>query len=78
MADLPSNATISINHAMKNVTTCEEAIKVKHYIKNECWTNTLNDFYGNEPRMKKMARDKVLDLRGRTDEFKTSRPSIKI
>ena len=24
--------------------TFEEAIKVKHYVENECWVNTLNDF----------------------------------
>ena len=26
--------------------TFEEAIKIKHYVENECWINTLNDFYG--------------------------------
>ena len=48
--------------------TFEEAIKVKHYIQNECWINALNDFYGNEPRMKKLNRVKVLELIGKTDE----------
>ena len=28
----------------------------------------MNDFYGNEPRMKKLNRDKVLELIGKTDE----------
>ena len=58
-------------------TTFEEAIKVKHYTKNECWINALNDFYGNEPRMKKMTRENVLRLIGKTDEdFKTNGASI--
>ena len=58
-------------------TTFEEAIKVKHYTKNECWINALNDFYGNEPRMKKMTRENVLRLIDKTDEdFKTNGASI--
>ena len=57
--------------------TFEEAIKVKHYTKNECWINALNDFYGTEPRMKKMTRENVLRLIGETDEdFKTNGASI--
>ena len=53
--------------------TFEEAIKVKHYTKNECWINALNDLYGNEPTMKKMTRESVLRLIGKTDEdFKTN------
>ena len=57
--------------------TFEEAIKVKHYTKNECWINALNDFYGTEPRMKKMTRENVLRLIGKTDEdFKTNGASI--
>ena len=51
--------------------------RVKHYTKNECWINALNDFYGNEPRMKKMTRENVLRLIGKTDEdFKTNGASI--
>ena len=55
---------------LKNVATFEEAVKIKHYITNECWINTLklNDGYGNYPRMKKMTRDKVLEFIGKTDE----------
>ena len=57
--------------------TFEEAIKVKHYIQNECWINALNDFYGDEPRMKKLNRDKVLGLIGKTDEeFNSNGASI--
>ena len=57
--------------------TFEEAIKVKHYIQNECWINALNDFYGDEPRMKKLTRVKVLELIGKTDEeFNSSGASI--
>lgn len=60
----------NINHMLKNVATFEEAVKIKHYITNECWINTLklNDGYGNYPRMKKMTRDKVLEFIGKTDE----------
>ena len=48
--------------------TFEEAIKVKHYMQNECWINALNDFYGDEPRMKNLNRDKMLELIDKTDE----------
>ena len=57
----------NINHMLKNVATFEEAVKVKHYIINECWIITCNDFYGNETRMKKITRVK-LELIGKTDE----------
>ena len=47
--------------------TFEEAIKVKHYVENECWINTLNDFYGQEKNMKKMTRESILKLIDKTD-----------
>ena len=51
--------------------TFAEAVKVKHYTKNECWINALNDFYANDHRMK-MTRESVLSLIGKTeDEFTT-------
>ena len=57
--------------------TFEEAIKVKHYVENECWINTLNDFYGQDKNMKKMTRESVLKLIDKTDEeFKNHGASI--
>ena len=57
--------------------TFEEAIKVKHYVENECWINTLNDFYGQDKNMKKMTRESILKLIDKTDEeFKSQGASI--
>ena len=57
--------------------TFEEAIKVKHYVENECWINTLNDFYGQDKNMKKMTRESILKLIDKTDEeFKNHGASI--
>ena len=61
--------------------TFEEAIKVKHYVKNECWINTLTDFYKDslmgDKRKKQMTRNSVLELIGKTEEeFTTAGASI--
>lgn len=58
------NGSPAPQHAMKNVATFEEVIKVKRYIKSGRWIIIWNDFYGNEPRMKKTG-DKVLELIGK-------------
>ena len=62
--------------------TFAEAIRVKHYVKHECWINTLTDFYGSslmsDKRKKQMTRENVLELLGTTEyEFKTVGASIK-
>ena len=57
--------------------TSEEAIKVKYYVENECWINTLNGFYGQEKNMKKMTRESILKLIDKTvEEFKSHGASI--
>ena len=61
----------------QNSTQNKEAIKVKHYVENECWINTLNDFYGQDKNMKKMTRESILKLIDKTDEeFKNHGASI--
>ena len=61
--------------------TFAEAIRVKHYVKHECWINTLTDFYKDtlmgEKRKQQMTRETVLNLIGTTeDEFKNVGASI--
>ena len=61
--------------------TFAEAIRVKHYVKHECWINTLTDFYKDslmgEKRKQQMTRETVLNLIGTTeDEFKKVGASI--
>ncbi len=63
--------------------TFKEAVKVYHYTKNECWLNTITDYYkdtlmGDHKREKnRLTREKILDMIGKTDEdFKTQGASI--
>ena len=61
--------------------TFAEAIRVKHYVKHECWINTLTDFYQNtlmgERRKQPLTREAVLNLIGTTEnDFKTVGASI--
>ena len=61
--------------------TFAEAIRVKHYVKHECWINTLTDFYKDtlmgERRKQPLTREAVLNLIGTTEnDFKTVGASI--
>ena len=63
--------------------TFKEAIKVKHYVKNECWLNTLTDYYkdtlmGDKKREKnKLTKETILKIINKTEEdFKTQGASI--
>ena len=58
-----------------------EAIRVQHYVKHECWINTLTDFYKDslmgEKRRQQMTRETVLNLIGiPEDDFKIVGASI--
>ena len=54
-----------------NAQTVKEAISKGHYIDNECWINELTDFYAdtvmNERTRKRLTRDKVIEIIGRSD-----------
>ena len=63
--------------------TFKEAIKIKHYVKNECWFNTLTDYckdtlMGDKKREKnKLTKENILKIIGKTEEdFKTKGASI--
>ena len=63
--------------------TFKEAIKVEHYVKNECWFNTLTDYYkdtlmGDHKREKnKLTKEAILKIINKTeDDFKTKGASI--
>ena len=63
--------------------TFKEAIKVDHYVKNECWFNTLTDYYkdtlmGDHKREKnKLTKEAILKIINKTEEdFKTKGASI--
>ena len=53
--------------------TIQKAIKQGNYIKNECWINSLTDFYSdtimNERTRNRLTRDKIIEIIGR-DYFK--------
>ena len=63
--------------------TCKEAINVKHYKENECWFNTITDWYkdtlmGEKRREKnRLTKESMLKLMNKTEEdFKRNRASI--
>ena len=63
--------------------TFKEAINVKHYKENECWFNTITDWYkdtlmGVKRREKnRLTKDSMLKLMNKTeDDFKTNGASI--
>ena len=62
--------------------TFKEAIKVEHYVKNECWFNTLTDYYkdtlmGDHKRENKFTKEAILKIINKTEEdFKTKGASI--
>lgn len=51
--------------------TIQEAIKKENYIENECWINTLTDFYAdtimNERTRNRLTRDKIIEIIGRNN-----------
>ena len=62
----------------------KEAINVKHYKENECWFNTITDWYKDTPMGEKrreknrLTKDSMLKLMNKTeDEFKTNGASIR-
>ena len=64
--------------------TLKEAIKVNHYQENQCWLNTITDYYkgtltGEKRREKnRLTRKSILNLIGKSEEdFKASGASIK-
>ena len=64
--------------------TLKEAIKVNHYQENQCWLNTITEYYkdtlmGEKRREKnRLTRQSMLTLIGKSEEdFKTSGASIK-
>ena len=63
--------------------TFKEAINVKHYKENECWLNTITDWYkdtlmGEKRREKnRLTKESMLKLMNKTeDDFKTDGASI--
>ena len=63
--------------------TFKEAINVKHYKENECWFNTITDWYkdtlmGEKRREKnRLTQESMLKLMNKTeDDFKTNGASI--
>ena len=51
--------------------TIQQAIKKGNYIENECWINTLTDFYAdtimNERTRNRLTRDKIIEILGRNN-----------
>ena len=52
--------------------TLQEAIEIKNYIKNECWINTIVDFYGSTlmsaNKRKHVTREIILKDINKTEE----------
>ena len=87
--DLTNTVNVSMYHRYIQTTldpqyeTFKEAIKVEHYVKNECWFNTLTDYYkdtlmGDHKREKnKLTKEAILKIINKTeDDFKTKGASI--
>ena len=55
-----------------NADTFKEAIENKNYIENECWINTIYDFYKDtllsDKRRKHITRETILNDTGITEE----------
>ena len=55
--------------------TIQKAIKKSNYIENECWINSLTDFYSdtirNEKTRNRLTRDKIIELIGRKNFSET-------
>ena len=86
--DLTNTVNVSMYHRYiqtpldPQYETFKEAIKVEHYVKNECWFNTLTDYYkdtlmGDHKREKnKLTKEAVLKIINKTEDFKTKGASI--
>ena len=87
--DLTNTENVSMYHRYiqtpldPQYETFKEAIKVEHYVKNECWFNTLTDCYqdtlmGDHKREKnKLTKEAILKIIHKTeDDFKTKGASI--
>jgi len=55
-----------------NADTFKEAIENNNYTKNECWLNSISDFYGDnllsDKRRKHITRETILNDIGMTEE----------
>ena len=75
--NLRDTTNVSIFHRYVNTPvalqaeTIGEAIKKGHHVENECWINSLLDFYSdtlmNEKRKNRLTREKVIEIIGRDD-----------
>ena len=75
--NLRDSSNVSIFHAYiythlkMNEDTIRKAIKQGNYIKNECWINSLTDFYSdtimNERTRNRLTRDKIIEIIGRNN-----------
>ena len=87
--DLTNTVNVSMDHRYiqtpldPQYETFKEAIKAEHHVKNECWFNTLTDYYkdtlmGDKKREKnKLTKEAILKIIGKTEEdFKTKGASI--
>ena len=60
--------------------TIQKAIKKGNYIENECWINSLTDFYSdtimNEKTRNRLTRDKIIEIIGR-EKFSATGATIR-
>ena len=87
--DLTNTENVSMYHRFiqtpvdPQYETLKEAIKVKHYVKNQCWINTLSDVYKDtlmedkKREKNKLTKEASLNIINKTEEdFKTKGASI--
>ncbi len=79
--DLTNTVNVSMYHRYiqtpldPQYETFKEAIKVEHYVKNECWFNTLTDYYkdtlmGDHKREKnKLTKEVILKIINKTKKI---------
>ena len=77
-APLKSTSNVSINYRYIHTNveiskdTFAEAIKQEHYIENECWINSIYDFYKDsllrENRRHRITRETILETIGHTED----------
>ena len=77
-APLKSTSNVSINYRYIHTNvelskdTFAEAIKQEHYIENECWINSIYDFYKDsllrESKRQRITRETILEIIGHTED----------
>ena len=77
-APLKSTSNVSINYKYIHTNveiskdTFAEAIKQEHYIENECWINSIYDFYKDsllrENKRHRITRETILETIGHTED----------